>query len=123
MAANTTTTTGQPTSWAGLYGFKRTEIASLKAVFDEPFESFNNITADMKEGVDLAITIASRPYNFLILTSESNQVNLLHTTATTQPKQEIQQESESGSTESGDPSHSKLSTQLKPCWSCSPQHV
>jgi hypothetical protein len=32
----------------------------------------------MREGVDLAITIASRPYNFLILTSDSNQVNLLH---------------------------------------------
>jgi hypothetical protein len=54
------------------------KIASLRAVFDEPFKSFNNITSEMKEGVNLAITIASRPYNFLLLTSDSNQVNLLH---------------------------------------------
>jgi hypothetical protein len=76
--ANTTTTRGHVTSWTDFYESKRSEIASLKAVFDEPFESFNDITSEMKEGVDLAITIASRPYNFLILTSDSNQVNLLH---------------------------------------------
>ncbi len=76
--ANTTTTTGKAASWTDFYESKRTEIASLKAVFDETFESFNDITSEMKEGVDLAITIASRPFNFLILTSDSNQVNLLH---------------------------------------------
>jgi hypothetical protein len=76
--ANTTTTRGQVTSWTDFYESKRSEIASLKAVFDEPFESFNDITSGMKEGVNLAITIASRPYNFLILTNDSNQVNLLH---------------------------------------------
>jgi hypothetical protein len=76
--ANTTTTRGQATSWTDFYESKRPEIASLKAVFDEPFESFNNITSKMKEGVNLAITITSRSYNFLLLTSNSNQVNLLH---------------------------------------------
>ncbi len=73
-----TTSAGQATCWVGFYESKRTEIASLKAVFDETFESFNDITSEMKEGVDLAITIASRPFTFLILTSDSNQVNLLH---------------------------------------------
>jgi hypothetical protein len=68
--ANTTTTRGQATSWTDFYESKRSEIASLKVVFAEPFESF--------KGVDQAITIASRPYNFLILTRDSNQVNLLH---------------------------------------------
>jgi hypothetical protein len=53
-------------------------MASLKVGFDEPFKSFKDITSDMKEGVDLAITVASRPYNLLILTSKSNQGNLLH---------------------------------------------
>jgi hypothetical protein len=72
--ANTTTTRGPATSWTDFYESKRSEIASLKVVFAEPFESFN----DIKEGVDQAITIASRPYNFLILTRDSNQVNLLH---------------------------------------------
>jgi hypothetical protein len=76
--ANTTTSTGQATCWVGFYESMRTKIASLKAVFEEPFESLNDITVNMKEGVDLAITIASRPYNFIILTSEFNQVNLLH---------------------------------------------
>jgi hypothetical protein len=76
--ANTTTTRGQATSWTDFYESKRSEIASLKAVFDEPFKSFNDITSEMKEGVDLAMTMASGPYNFLILTSGSNQVNLLH---------------------------------------------
>jgi hypothetical protein len=69
---------GQDTSWTDLYESKGSEIASPKAVFEEPFESVNDITWETREGVDLAITIASRPYNFLILTSDSNQVNLLH---------------------------------------------
>jgi hypothetical protein len=51
--ANTTTTTGKAASWTEFYESKQTEV-------------------------DLAITIASRPFNFLILTSDSNQVNLLH---------------------------------------------
>ena len=76
--ANTTTTRRQATSWTDFYESKRSEIASLKAAFDEPFESFNDITSEMREGVNLAITIASCPYNFLILTSDSNQVNLLY---------------------------------------------
>jgi hypothetical protein len=76
--ANTTTTTGKAASWSDFYESKRTEIASLKAVFDEPFESFNNITSEMKTGADLAINIASRPHNFLILTSDSNHINIIH---------------------------------------------
>jgi hypothetical protein len=79
MASTTTgTTKGQATSWADFYASEHTDIASLKAVFDKPFESFNYIPSEMKEGVDLAITIAPCPYNFLILTSNSNQVNLPH---------------------------------------------
>ena len=76
--ANTTTTTGKAASWADFYESGRNKIASLKAVFDEPFESFNNITSEMKTGADLAITIASRPHNFLVLTSDSNHINLIH---------------------------------------------
>jgi hypothetical protein len=38
----------------------------------------NAIISEMKEGAGLATTIASCPYSFLILTSNSGQVNLLH---------------------------------------------
>jgi hypothetical protein len=72
--ANTTTTRGQATSWTDFYESKHhSEIASLKAVFDEPFEGFNDITSEMKEGVDLAITNASRPYSFLIDDEEEEE--------------------------------------------------
>jgi hypothetical protein len=43
----------------------------------------------MKEGVNLVITIASCPYNFLILTGDSNQVNVLHHCNNSQRKQEM----------------------------------
>jgi hypothetical protein len=76
--ANTTTTAGKAASWSDFYESRRNEIASLKAVFDEPFKSLNNITSEVKTGTDLAITIASRPHNFIILTSDSNHINLLH---------------------------------------------
>jgi hypothetical protein len=76
--ANTTTTTGQPTSWTDFYESKRSEIASLKAVYVESFETLAEMTLEMKTGADLAITIASRTYNFLILTGEANSINLLH---------------------------------------------
>jgi hypothetical protein len=65
--ANTNTTRRQKTSWADFYEAKCTEIASLKAVFDEPFKRFNETSLEMKVGANLAITIASHPFNFLIL--------------------------------------------------------
>jgi hypothetical protein len=76
--ANTTTTTKQVTSWTDFYESKRDEIASLTAVYVESFESLAEMTLGIKTGADLAITIASRTYNFLILTGEENSINLLH---------------------------------------------
>jgi hypothetical protein len=78
MANTTTTTTKQATSWTDFYESKRDEIASLKAVYVESFEFLADMTLKMKTGADLAITIASRTYNFLILTGKANSINLLH---------------------------------------------
>jgi hypothetical protein len=107
--ANTTTTTGQPTSWTDFYESKRSEIASLKAVYVESFETLAEMTLEMKTGADLAITIASRTYNFLILTGETNSINLLHhcynTTKTGNALGVV----------IGKPPRSKRSTQPTPC--------
>jgi hypothetical protein len=50
----------------------------LKAVYEEPFESFDAMTIEMKVGANLAITTVSHPYNFLILTSALDKRNLLY---------------------------------------------